>query len=190
MQPVLDVAVFTVAGTMKPGLYPGAEWYQAFPIPVGAKAVCHSFDMELSTSSSVYDNADESDCIFTGPMVSPGKAYKANRSFEITGKSLQVSDKNGQWVTFATMPARLTTDNPHRIQIFHTFDFVKNISSTVAVAIDGDLYPVSDNLQNVPMTLSNWTDYEQVIVQMQSGLTNDPKAAFSKTVGKMNLIWG
>lgn len=189
MQPVLDVAVFTVAGTTKPGLYPGAEWYQTFPIPLGVKAVCHSFDMELSTSAAVYDNADESDCIFTGPMVSLGKAYKANRSSQIVGKSLMIADKNGKWVEFAEMPARLTTDDPHRIQIFHTFDFVKEISSTVAEAIDGTLYVVPANLQNVPMTLSDWTDYNQVIVQMQSGLTNDPKAAFSKTVGNMELIW-
>lgn len=187
MQPMLDVAVFSVSGTTKAGLYPGAEWYQAFPIPAGATAVCHVIDMELSDSAAQYSQAEEYDCIFTGPMVATGKAYKANRSFQIAGTALQIANAAGSWVTFATLPTKLSTSVAHRIQIFHTFDFTKNVSATVAVAIDGQLYLVPANMQPVPMTLSNWTDYNQVIVQKQSGLTA-AAGAYSVTV-KMSLDW-
>jgi hypothetical protein len=188
MQPVLDVAVFSVSGTTVPEKYPGAEWYQAFPIPLGATAVCHSWDMELSSSAAEYSQAEECDCIFTGPMVSPGKAYRANRSFEFAGTALQIADVNGKWVTFATMPSKLSTGVTHRIQVFHAFNFTKTISSTVAVAVDGTLYPVPLNLQNIPMTLDDWTDYNEVMIQKQSDLTS-AGGAYSVTVGKMEMIW-
>lgn len=185
MEPALDCAVFSVSGTTKPGLYPGAEWYIARPIPAGAKAVCFSFDMELSDSATQYAQAQESDCIFTD-----AQGYKYNRSFEVNpgGMTLQISDKNGAWVNFATLSSKLATSVAHKVQIFHTFDFTKKLSSTVAVAIDGALYLVPANLQNVTAVKSNWNDFNQVIVQMQLGLTS-AAGAFSQTVGNMQLIW-
>lgn len=188
MQPVLDVAVFTVAGTTKPGLYPGAEWYIARPIPAGATAVCLSFEIELSDSATEFSQAEEIDCIFTGPMVTAGVSYKANRSFQIAGTALQIANAAGSWVTFANLPTKLSTSVPHRIQIFHAFDFAKNVSSTLAVAIDGRLFLVAPALQNVPAAKSNWTDYSQVIIQKQSDLTA-AAGAYSVTVGKMELDW-
>lgn len=183
MQSLMDYAVFSVSGSTIPGKYAGAEWYINRPIPVGDKAVCHSFDMELSDSSVAYAQACESDCIFTD-----GQGYKYNRSFEVAGTNLQIADVSGKWVTFSSMSAKLTPDVVHRIQIFHTFDFVKKVSSTVGAAVDGSLYLVPANLQNVPATKSTWQDFNQVLVQMQLTLTQTA-GAFSETVGNMVLLW-
>lgn len=183
MQPLFEYAVFSVSGSTIPGKYAGAEWFINRPIPVGAKAVCHSFDMELSDSSVTYAQACESDCIFTD-----GQGYKYNRSFQVAGTALQIANASGAWVTFATMPAKLTPDVIHRIQIFHTFDFVKKVSSTIGASVDGSFYLVPANLQNVPATKSNWTDFNQVIVQMQLTLTQ-AAGAFSETAGNMVLLW-
>lgn len=190
MEPVLDYAVFSVSGSVTPGKYAGAEWYLARPIPTGSHAVCHSFEMELSASSLTDAQAEESDLILTGAKETDGSAYKYNRSFQINAAALtlQIAKADGSWVNFASIASKLMPNIAHKIQIFHTFDFVKKISSTTAVAIDADLYLVPVSLQNVPAVKSNWTDYNQVIVQMQLDLTQKA-GAFSETVGKMKLMW-
>jgi len=183
MESLLDYAVFSVSGTTVPGKYAGAEWYINRPIPSGAKACCLSFDMELSDSATQYAQALESDCIFTDPQ-----GYKYNRSFQVAGLALEIARQDGSWVPFTTIPAKLATSASHRIQIFHTLDFVKRVSSTVAASLDGNLYLVPENLQNVGALKSNWTP-NQVLVQMQETLTL-AAGAFSESVGNMNLIWG
>jgi hypothetical protein len=180
-------ATFTVSGTTVAGEYAGAEWYIARPIPQGASKFCLSYTITVSPSSLTEANAIETDCIATDSL---GLNY--NGSLELnygSGGTIDVGSGSGGWAHTGVQPGKYTPNVPHKVEIFYSMDFINKRMSVLAMAIDGALYLIPVQYQNVAAVNEGWKDFTQVMVQVQLGLT--PAAgSFSVTIGNdMKLIW-
>jgi hypothetical protein len=102
------------------------------------------------------------------------------------GGTLQISNAAGSWIDTGFKPGKLTPLTWHTFVFNYSFNTSTKTYSFVSAEIDGVLYTIPANLQNLKAVESNWADSANFQVQLD---LNSVGGSFSEALQNVEYVW-
>lgn len=182
--------LFTVDGFAGAKNYEDVDFFTSVPNPpAGLSSQCFSCLITPGANNSQLCQANEIDNLVIAQTLKKGRV-KFNRSMQINnaaGGQLQIAAADGSWLSVpGAVPGPLAELQPNSVRAYNVFDFVNGVSSTLAVGINGHLYLIPGNMQNVPAASCTWA--EETLIQLQLD-DNEQDGIITAKFDQVNLVW-
>jgi hypothetical protein len=174
--------LFYTEGSSVPGGYADCEFYTSRPVMPNTGNLSLTVQFAVDENHAVNAQALELDTILCLG------GYNYNGSLQINNAEegmVQIAKADGGWVDTG-FKVDVAPNKAHVLVVLYGFDSGKKVSSVVSVGFDGDYYPISPTLQNIPAQQKNWSD--GAIFQVQLDL-NKLAGNFSVRMDDAHYDW-